>query len=135
MRVWTDPFDIAASCEQTIPIGFRRDYNLDRHSRRPEKNRTRLRRRVKQYLEEYTQEYTWLMLCVFGEILLNVAASCEQTITNRVTGEIITLIENQGDRRKPDPVEKERKTVFGGIYSEELSEFERTLLDTARCPV
>ena len=26
-----------------------------------------------------------------------------QTLTNRVTGEIITLIENQGDRRKTGP--------------------------------
>ena len=29
----------------------------------------------------------------------------------------ITLIENQGDRSKPDPVEKERITVCRGIYS------------------
>ena len=57
------------------------------------------------------------MLCGYGEILLNVAVSGEQTITNRFTGEIITLIDNQGDRSKPDPVEKERKTVCGGIYS------------------
>jgi hypothetical protein len=51
-----------------------------------------------------TQEYM-VMLCEFGEILLNVAASCEQTITSRITGEITTLIDNQGDRSKPaDPV-------------------------------
>ena len=53
-----------------------------------------------------------VMLCEFGEILLNVAASCEQTITNRVTGEIISLIENQGDQNKPDLVAKERNSIW-----------------------
>ena len=58
------------------------------------------------------------MLCEFGEILLIVAASCEQTITNRVTGEIITLIDNQGDRSN--------RTRLGKAYQylEEYSGFQ-----------
>ena len=55
------------------------------------------------------------MLCEFGEILLNVAASCEQTITNRVTGEIITLIDNQGDRSNRTRLRKS-VSVSGGIF-------------------
>ena len=52
------------------------------------------------------------MLCVLGEYPLNVAVSCEQTINNRVTGGIVPLIANQGDRSKPDLVVKERNSIW-----------------------